>query len=305
MGGGVGLATGAGIGPERTGHGAAHRKARPAARRRLFGMGVGAVSGLTPARACVDGRDGGRALKGTGSMPLPPGGSTLLLSTKTLAAGLATMTRAGAGTSRPEEVRNSVAGSGSTTAGGTGRGGALNVGVAGGGGTPATGGAMGGGGMFVAGGGVAPSVGTPPAGGLLTGKRGVVLAVGGAPVRGGAAGRGGIASLGGGVAFAEMLGIGLVTAVDQAGGTLLTGAGSSWLDVCIGSVVAAETFGRGVGAIFPVAGFSGRGGRLIRSVSRFGAFGSLPSGVESAIIMRFYTNSLKCSMAKFAIATDL
>jgi hypothetical protein len=64
-------------------------------------------------------------------------------------------------------------------------------------------------------------------------------------------------------------------------------------------------FGRGVGAIFPVAGLSGRGGRLMRSVSRFGAFGSLPSGVESAIIMRFYTKSLKCSMAKFAMATDL
>jgi hypothetical protein len=111
--------------------------------------------------------------------------------------------------------------------------------------------------------------------------------------------------VGGGVGFAEILGIGLVTAVDHAGGTLLTGAGSSWLEVCIGNVVAAETLGRGVGAIFPVAGFSGRGGRLIRSVSRFGAFGSLPSGVESAIIMRFYTNSLKCSMAKFAIATDL
>jgi hypothetical protein len=152
---------------------------------------------------------------------------------------------------------------------------------------------------------VPPRVETPPTGGLI-GKRGVVLAVGGAPVRGGAAGRGEGASVaGGGVGLAEMLGIGLVTAVDQAGGTLETGVGSSWLDVCIGSVVAAEMFGRGVGVIFPVAGFSGRGGRLIRSVSRFGAFGSLPSGVESAIIMRFYTKSLKCSMAKFAIATDL
>ncbi|HZZ56506.1 MAG TPA: hypothetical protein VFE31_01660 [Opitutaceae bacterium] len=104
----------------------------------------------------------------------------------------------------------------------------------------------------------------------------------------------------------EMLGIGLVTAVDQAGGTPgVFGAGSSWLEVCIGSVVAAETFGRGVGVILPVAGFSGRGGRLMRSVSRFGAFGSLPSGVESAIIMRFYRKFLKCSMVKFAIATDL
>jgi hypothetical protein len=88
-----------------------------------------------------------------------------------------------------------------------------------------------------------------------------------------------------------ILGIGLVTAVDQAGGTFEAGAGSSWLDVCIGSVVAADTFGRGVGVILPVAGFNGRGGKLMRSVSRFGAFGSLPSGVDSAIIMCFYTIS--------------
>jgi hypothetical protein len=86
-----------------------------------------------------------------------------------------------------------------------------------------------------------------------------------------------------------MLGIGLVTAVDQAGGTFETGTGvgSSWLDVCIGSVLAAETFGRGVGfgLIFDEAGLSGRGGRLMRSVSRFGALGSEPSGLsESAII---------------------
>jgi hypothetical protein len=145
----------------------------------------------------------------------------------------------------------------------------------------------------------------PPAGGL-GGKRGVVLAVAGAPVSGGAAGlaAGVSAGSGAGVDLA-MVGIGLVTAVDQAGGTLLTGAGSSWLEVCMGSVVAAEMLGRGVGAIFPVAGLSGRGGRLMRSVSRFGAFGSLLSGVESAIIMCFYIKFLKCSMAKFAIATDL
>jgi hypothetical protein len=71
-----------------------------------------------------------------------------------------------------------------------------------------------------------------------------------------------------------MLGIGLVTAVDQAGGTLLVGAGTSWPELCIGRVVAAETFGRGVGVIFAVAGRSGRGGRLMRRVSRFGALGS-------------------------------
>jgi hypothetical protein len=103
---------------------------------------------------------------------------------------------------------------------------------------------------------------------------------------GGAAGRGG----GWGVTLEdifERLGIGLVTAVDQAGGTFVTGAGSSWLEVFIGSVLAAETFGRG-GVIFADAGLSGRGGRLMRRVSRLGAFGSVPSGVAgSAIFVLF------------------
>jgi hypothetical protein len=130
-----------------------------------------------------------------------------------------------------------------------------------------------------------PSV-TLPDGGFW-GKRGVVLALGGAPVRGGAAERGG-----GGVTLPvgdlEMLGIGFVTAVDQAGGTFVTGAGSSWPEVFIGRVVAAETFGRGVAVIFDDAGLRGRGGKLMRNVSRFGAFGSAPSGVaESAISFLF------------------
>ncbi len=173
--------------------------------------------------------------------------------------------------------------------------------AAGGGGTATGAGAVGGAG------GTEPKIGTRPDGGL-GGKSGVVFAVAGAPVSGGAAGRAAGASVGaggGGVGDFEMVGIGLVTAVDQAGGTLVAGAGSSCVEVCIGSVVAADTFGRGVGVIFPVAGLSGRGGRLMRSVSRFGAFGSLPSGVASAIIMCFYSYFLKCSMAKFAIVTDL
>ena len=238
------------------------------------------------------GKVGGRAWWGTGSMPSDA--SMRLLWTKTLAAGLATMTRAGGGTRRPDAVRNSAAGSGSAGAGGTGRGAATGVTDAGGGGVACGGG-----------GGVEPSTGTFPDGGL-GGNKGVVLAVGGAPVSGGAEGLAGGASEGtGGGAIFAMVGIGLVTAVDQAGGTLVAGAGSNWLEVCIGSVVAAETFGRGVGVIFPVAGFNGRGGRLMRSVSRFGAFGSLPSGVESAIIMCFYSYFLKCSIAKFAIVTVL
>lgn len=84
--------------------------------------------------------------------------------------------------------------------------------------------------------------------------------------------------------------MGLVTAVDQAGGTFVTGTGSNCPEECIGSVVAPETFGRGVGVgvIFPEAGRIGRGGRLMRKVSRLGAFGSEPSGVtESAIISLF------------------
>jgi hypothetical protein len=144
---------------------------------------------------------------------------------------------------------------------------------------------------------------TRPDGGLC-GKRGVVFAVGGAPVRGGAAERGGGVTCDVGVL--EILGIGLVTAVDQAGGTFETGAGSSWPEVFIGRVVAAETFGRGVAVILDDAGLRGRGGKLMRNVSRLGAFGSVPSGVaESAIISSFYSYFGKCSMAKFAIVTYL
>jgi hypothetical protein len=74
----------------------------------------------------------------------------------------------------------------------------------------------------------------------------------------------------------ETLGIGLVTAVAQAGGTLEAGTDSNWPETCIGSVVAADTFGRDVGVILTDAGLRGRGGRLMRRVSRLGAFGSDP-----------------------------
>lgn len=101
-----------------------------------------------------------------------------------------------------------------------------------------------------------------------------------------------------------MVGIGLVTAVDQAGGELVVGTGSNCVEVLIGIVVAAEILGRGVaGVIFDEDGLRGRGGRLMRSVSRLGAFGSEPA--ESAIIMPFYSYFGKCSMAKFAIVTYL
>jgi hypothetical protein len=180
------------------------------------------------------------------------------------------MTRGGGGIRRPEGVFNSIAGSGS--------------------GVVTRGWAVGSGG----------GVGEPRVSavweGDLGGKRGVVLAVGGAPVRGGAdglVGGGWVETLELEVSF-ETLGMGLVTAVDQAGGTFATGAGSNWLELCIGSVVAAETFGRGVGVIFVEAGLRGRGGRLMRSVSRLGAFGSDPGGVgASAIFVVFIVISEK------------
>jgi len=59
--------------------------------------------------------------------------------------------------------------------------------------------------------------------GAFCGKRGVVFAFGGAPVTGGAEGFGGMKPEGG----LATLGIGLVTAVDQAGGPDETGAGSN------------------------------------------------------------------------------
>jgi len=191
------------------------------------------------------------------------------------------MTRGGWTARRPEEVVNSVAGSGRDLVIGRSEAGAAGVaGTAGGGGIVGAAGAAGATGL------VRPKVGTAWDGGL-GGKRGVVFALAGAPVKGGAEGFGGASGVTLEVCLA-MLGIGLVTAVDQAGGTFVAGAGSNWPELCIGSVVAAETFGRGVGVIFAEAGLSGRGGRLMRKVSRLGAFGSEPSGVaESAIFVLF------------------
>jgi len=131
------------------------------------------------------------------------------------------------------------------------------------------------------------------------GKSGVVLACGGEPVKGGAEGLWGMAPEGG----RETLGIGLVTAVDHAG--VPDGTDSKELEVFKGSVVAAEILGRAAGAILVDAGLSGRGGRLIRSVSRFGVLGSEPGEAESAIIVSFYSYFGKSSMAKFAIVTYL
>ena len=113
------------------------------------------------------------------------------------------------------------------------------------------------------------TLGRATEGGFFGRKSGVVLEPGGAPVSGGAFGGScGTAPEG----ARDKFGIGLVTAVDQAGGVVGIGVGS---DVpVIGSVVAAEIFGRGV--IFVDAGLSGRGGKLMRRVSRCGACGSEP-----------------------------
>ncbi len=148
------------------------------------------------------------------------------------------------------------------------------------------------------------------ASGLRTGKSGVVFAAGGDPVTVGAGGLfGGSAPEGwrkedaaGAVGPAAMepgagraiLLIGLVTAVDQAGGTLEIGAGVApggrIAAGFMGNVVAAETFGRG-GGVEVTTGFRGLGGRLMRRVSRFGGFDSeLSESVEfpsSAMVVVF------------------
>jgi hypothetical protein len=100
----------------------------------------------------------------------------------------------------------------------------------------------------------------------------------------------------------EMLGIGLVTAVAQAGTEADGGVGESVgaLGLAVG-----EPAGRVGGLILAEAGFSGRGGKLMRSVSRFGPFGSAPDVPVSAIIVLFYSYFCKCSMAKFAMVTYL
>jgi len=138
-------------------------------------------------------------------------------------------------------------------------------------------------------------------GGFFCGKRGIVLALEGAPAAGNAEGFGGSGTEDG----FEMLGIGLVTAVDQAGGILGTGASSNWSEAVRGLVVAAEMLGRGAGMILEEAGLSGLGGRLMRNVSRLDALGSVPVLAESAMVMPFYSYFGKCSMAKFVIVTYL
>jgi hypothetical protein len=196
--------------------------------------------------------------------------STLPVCTKTLALGLATMTRGGTMPMLPGSA-------------GIGLRVILSVGAS----DP--------------GDGVLPASEVAGGEGFFCGKRGVVFALAGDPVMGGAVIFGGNALKGG----LETLGIGLVTAVDQAGGVPETGASSNWSDGLIGRVVAAEILGRGVGMILVEAGLSGLGGRLMRNVSRFWALGSALVLAESAMIQPFYSYFGKCSIAKFVIVTYL
>jgi len=80
----------------------------------------------TLGRGCVEGNAGGLVWCGTGWRS--EGTSTLPLCTKTLASGLATMTRAGGLIRRPEEVLNSLAASGSRAGGAEGTGAVLLTG---------------------------------------------------------------------------------------------------------------------------------------------------------------------------------
>jgi len=193
------------------------------------------------------------------------GGSTRPLVTKTLAWGLATITRGGAATPGlgTNEVVVSAVLPGNVTS--TGRLARRMGAVLEEGGAPVNGGAI-----------------------VLLPGNCVVWTFAGEPVTGGALG------MGGGMGLAGMepeggrviLGMGLVTAVDQAGGT--DGAGAGVMpEASMGIVVAAEIFGRGV--IEVEAGLSGRGGRLMRNVWRFGALGSFPAGggTESAMMCLF------------------
>ena len=131
------------------------------------------------------------------------------------------------------------------------------------------------------------------------GKRGIVFAAG-APAA--AAGR---EAPSGPDAGRVRLGIGFVTAADQAGGTFWTGAGVKFAFGPSGSVVAPETLGRGESCV--AVGLAGRGGRLMRRVSRFGGGELEPSGVGSAgsaISRAFYRYFRKYSMAKLLMTTS-
>jgi len=85
---------------------------------------LGAGGGSTPVSGCEAGKVGDFVPWGMGS--ISAGTSTLPLCTNTLALGLATMTRAGGATTRPDAVVNSAAGLGAgLVAGRSGAGGVV------------------------------------------------------------------------------------------------------------------------------------------------------------------------------------
>jgi collagen type I alpha len=262
-----GLAKALGIGGGVTGTGGGVASTGGLAR--TTGAGGIGVEGVTVGSVCVAGSAGGRALWEIGSSNSPS--STLPLCTKTFALGFATTTRGGA-VILPE---GDVAGA------------------------PVSGGAAGAAVPLLA-----PRTWEGAASGLRCGKSGVVFAAGGAPVSGGAAGLWGGSAVGAGAmepdGGRETVLIGLVTAVDHAGGTLEIGAGvipgERIAAGFIGRVVAAEIFGRGAGMVVE-AGLSGRGGNAMRRVSRFGGFcsgfsdsGGLPASAMVVVFIGISVN---------------
>ena len=201
---------------------------------------VVAIAGVArgiPGMACVEGKAGGRAWCEMG-WNSSPFSSVLPVSRKIRAFGLATTTRGGG------MGLEAMAGAAEGRAGGRA------------GGSP---------GAFasVAGGRRLPTRG---------GKRGAVSVDRGASrPEGGGGSEPGSVPVGG-----RGLGMGLVTAVDQAGGTFCEGAGMRFGGAPRGSVVAPETGGRRFGG--DVTGFGGRGGRLMRRVSRLGGVEPGPWG---------------------------
>jgi len=278
--------------------------ARPAL---LFGIPT--VSFVITGSDPVIGSAGGRLWCGT--VPTSESDS-VLPETKTLACGLAMMTRGGAGT-RPEAVGTRP----DSVVGGTGA-------VA-----P---------GMF---GGVSGMVGedwalpgtSPVSAGAVVGeakvaRSGDVLEPGSEPLIGGVAGRtlAGVGRTSGSVFAREPVSepdclicdgagptrpvggrvgfcIGWVTAVDQVGGggVLPVAVGDILSDDFIGIVAALPDETR---ESWVESGFSGRGGSVTRNVSRFWGFDSAEGGASSAIMEFFIDKSEKCSMVKLAMPTS-
>jgi hypothetical protein len=233
--------------------------------------GAGPESRLIVGSVPVEGRAGGRLPCWTGSRPV--GISTLPLLTKTRAAGLATMTRGGIPVAWPDAALVLI-------------------------GPVPTFEVAGNTGMSASEGSGAPFEGTMPVSGGALGVAKVVRSKAVLerlipPARGGAGGRGisGLGRTSGSVlgrvvvpvseadcfiwappeeicpVAGRVFCIGWVIAVDHAGGMFCEPVGLVASDAFIGNVAAVGLGGRG--PIWEESGFSGRGGKLTRNVSRF------------------------------------